>query len=116
MRLGPAVVMRLGCALAVAGFCITVFVPNAWVGIFGFGLVGLGTGNIAPLVFSAASRVKGVAANHAVSAVVGLGYAGFLIGPVVIGQVANHAGLGVALGLVAVLLSLLVFAAEMVAA
>lgn len=78
--------------------------------------MGLGTGNIAPLVFSAASRIKGVAANHAVPAVVGLGYAGFLIGPVVIGQVANHAGLGFALGLVAVLLSLIVFSAEVVAA
>ncbi len=78
--------------------------------------MGLGTGNIAPLVFSATSRIKGVAAHHAVPAVVGLGYAGFLIGPVVIGQVANHAGLGFALGLVAVLLSLIVFSAEVVAA
>ena len=116
MRLGPAQVMRLGCAMAVAGFGMVIFIPYGLAGIIGFGLVGLGTGNIAPLVFSAASRVKGMAANHSVPAVVGLGYAGFLVGPVVIGLIANHFGLGSALGLDAVLLAATFFAAKAVAA
>ncbi len=97
--------MRLGCALAVGGFALTIFVPSGLAGIIGFGLVGLGTGNIAPLVFSAAARVPGMAANHSVPAVVGLGYAGFLIGPVIIGLLSSHFGLGSALGLDAALLA-----------
>jgi hypothetical protein len=101
--------------VAVAGFGAAIFVPVGWVGILGFGLVGLGTGNIAPLVMSAASRVPGMAANHSVPAVVGLGYAGFLVGPVLIGAVANGLGLGFALGLDAVLLGATFFAAEAVA-
>ena len=115
-RLGKAMVMRLCVVLAVIGFGLIIFVRSGVVGIIGFGLVGLGTGNIAPLIFSAAARVKGMAANHSVPAVVGLGYTGFLVGPAVIGLVANRFGLGSALGLDAVLLAATFFAAEAVAA
>lgn len=114
-RLGQAWVMRLGCALAVLGFALAIFIPSGWAGVLGFGLVGLGTGNIAPLVFSAAARVPHMAAHHAVPAVVGLGYAGFLAGPVVIGLAANHLGLGFALGIDAALLAGVFFLAEVVA-
>jgi MFS family permease len=114
-RLGKARVMRLGVVLAVIGFGLVIFVPWGVAGIVGFGLVGLGTGNMAPLIFSAAARVKGMAANHSVPAVVGLGYAGFLVGPAVIGLVANRFGLGSALGVDAVLLGATFFAAEAVA-
>ena len=116
MRLGQAQVMRLGCALAVAGFALMIFTRSGVAAIAGFALVGLGTGNIAPLVFSAASRVPGMAANHSVPAVAGLGYAGFLVGPVMIGLIANHFGLGTALGLDAALLGATFFAAKAVAA
>jgi MFS family permease len=113
-RLGKPVVMRLGCALAVSGFALAIFVTTNWVDILGFGLVGLGTANIAPLVFSAAARVPGMAANHSAPAIMALGYTGFLIGPVIIGLVANHLGLGFALGVDAVLLGATFFAAKAV--
>jgi MFS family permease len=115
MRLGPAMVMRLGCWLAVAGFAMVIFLPYGPAGIVGFGLVGFGIGNIAPLVFSAAARVKGMTANHSVPAVVGLGYVGFLLGPVAIGLVAHAASLSAALGLDAALLFAIGFAADAVA-
>jgi MFS family permease len=113
-KLGQAWLMRLGCVMGVLGFALVVFVPVGWVGVIGFGLIGLGTGNIAPLVFSAAGRVPGIAANHAMPAVVGLGYAGFLAGPVLIGLVANHLGLGFALGAIGALLAGTFFAARAV--
>jgi MFS family permease len=109
-RLGIATVMRLGTALAVAGFALTLACPSPLIDILGFALIGLGTGNTAPLVLSAAARVKGI------PAIVGLGYAGFLVGPVVIGLIANHASLGTALALNAALLAATFFAAEAVAA
>jgi len=113
-RLGKPVVMRLGCALAVLGFGLAIFVSTGWVDVIGFGLVGLGTANIAPLVFSAAARVPGMAANHSAPAIMALGYTGFLMGPVIIGLVANHLGLGFALGVDAVLLAATFFAAKAV--
>jgi len=110
-RLGGPMVMRLGCGLAVAGFALAILLPFGVTGIIGFGLVGLGIGNIAPLVFSAAAQVPGMAASHSVPAVVGLGYVGFLLGPVVIGQIAHAAGLNVALGMDALLVFAIGFAA-----
>lgn len=113
--LGKPMVMRLGCACAVLGFGLAIFVARGWVDVVGFGLVGLGIANIAPLVFSAASRVPGMAANHSAPAIMALGYSGFLIGPVIVGLVANHLGLGFSLGLDAALLGATFFAARAVA-
>ncbi|WP_297494061.1 MFS transporter [Acidocella sp.] len=113
-RLGQPAVMRLGCVLAVGGFGLVIFITTGWVDVFGFFLVGLGTGNIAPLVFSAAARVPGMAPNHSAPAIMALGYAGFLIGPVMIGVVAHHLGLGFALGVDAGLLGATFFAARVV--
>lgn len=115
MRLGQPAVMRLGVALGVAGFALVVLVQSSLAGIAGFGLIGFGTGNIAPLVFSAAARVPGMAAHHSMPAVVGIGYAGFLTGPVMIGFVSGHFGLGSAFGVDALLLGLTFFAARCVA-
>lgn len=114
-RLGKPQVMRLGCALAAAGFGLAIFSPAEWAEVLGFGLVGLGIGNIAPLVFSAAARVPGMSANHAAPAVMALGYAGFLIGPVAIGMIARHFGLGAAFGADAVLVAAAALGARAVA-
>ncbi|MBU6448766.1 MAG: MFS transporter [Rhodospirillales bacterium] len=115
MRLGQPVVMRLGAALGVAGFALAVLVNSGIAGVVGFGLVGFGTGNMAPLLFSAAARVPGMAAHHSMPAVVAIGYAGFLTGPVMIGLVSSHFGLGSAFGVDAVLLGLAFFGARSVA-
>ncbi|HYP64119.1 MAG TPA: MFS transporter [Acidocella sp.] len=113
--LGKPAIMRAGCVLAVLGFGLAIFLRNGWVDVLGFGLVGLGIANIAPLVFSAAARVPGMAASHSAPAIMALGYAGFLIGPVLIGGVANHFGLGFALGVDAALVGATGFAARAVA-
>jgi len=115
MRFGAATVMRLGCGLAVVGFCLGIAVPYGPLGVLGFGLVGLGIGNIAPLVFSAAARVPGMAATHSVPAVVALGYIGFLLGPVIIGMVAKEFSLSVAFSLNAIFLVCITFASKAVA-
>jgi len=112
--LGPVAVMRLGCGIAAAGLLLVVAVPVSAVDVIGFGLVGLGTGNIAPLVFNAAARVPGMTANHSVPAVVGLGYVGFLIGPVIIGLVAHALSLSVAFGMDAALMVAIGFAGHAV--
>ena len=95
-RLGPAVVLRGGAALAAAGFGLAVAWPAA--GVAGFALVGLGVANMAPLLFSAAGRA-GPAASTGVAAAATLGYAGLLLGPPVVGAVSDVVGLRGALGL-----------------
>jgi MFS family permease len=115
MRLGKALVMRLGCVLAGAGILLAIFTPWLATDVAGFALAGLGIGNIAPLVFSAAARVPGMPASASAPPVMSLGYLGFLVGPVVIGCVANAVNLGFSLGLAAAMLFGLSFAARAVA-
>ncbi len=111
-RFGKPAVMRCGALIAAAGLYLTIAVPFAAIDIAGFALVGLGTGNIAPLIFGAASRVPGMAASLSVPAVVSLGYVGFLIGPAAIGFIAHHSSLSVSLGVDGAMMFLLSFAAR----
>jgi MFS family permease len=111
-RIGKPAVMRWGAVIAGFGLVLTVLVPFAPIDVLGFALVGIGTGNIAPLLFGAASRVPGLAASVSVPAVVSLGYIGFLSGPVVIGLIAHHFSLSASFALDAMLMFLLAFAAK----
>jgi MFS family permease len=113
-RIGKETVMRAGALIATAGLLVTILVPSIYLDVIGFAMVGIGTGNIAPLLFSAASRVPGMQANLSVPAVVSLGYTGFLTGPVVVGAIAHASNLSVSFGLVAAMMFLLSFAARVV--
>ncbi len=95
-RFGPAAVLRAGAALAASGFALAIALP--WAAAAGFALVGLGAANMAPVLFSAAGRA-GAAASTGVAVVATLGYAGFLLGPPVIGLLADLLGLRATLGL-----------------
>lgn len=103
-RFGGETVVRLGSAVAAAGFLLAVIAPWPVAGLVGFVLVGIGAANVVPVLFSAAGRVPGVDPGLAISTVAMLGYCGILAGPAAIGFVADHTGLPVALGLVAALL------------
>lgn len=89
-RLGPVWVLRWGGLLAAAGLATAIAWPVT--GMLGFAAVGLGVANVAPVLFTAAGRA-GRAASTGVATVATLGYAGMLLGPPIIGAVADWAGL-----------------------
>ena len=93
-RLGRALVLRAGALVAGFGMALALAIPEF--GPAGFGLVGLGGANMAPILFSAAGRA-GPAASTGVAVVATLGYAGMLLGPPLIGGLAEWAGLRLAL-------------------
>jgi MFS family permease len=70
--------------------------------VCGFLVVGLALSGVAPIAFSAAGDLAPGRAGSAISAVTTLGYGGFLLGPVVVGGLAELLGLRVALGTIAV--------------
>jgi len=78
--------------------------------IAGFGLVGAGLSNVVPVVFRAAGRAGATVAGGVAMAATA-GYAGFLIGPPVIGAIASVASLRVAIGALAISAALVVAAA-----
>jgi MFS family permease len=102
LRFGPARVVRGGGALVALGIAVAVASDLLALAIVGFGLVGAGLACSFPLILSAAARTPGVAANTAIAAMATMGYTGFLVGPPLIGSVAEAVTLRGALGLLAV--------------
>ncbi len=86
-----------------AGIAVAILSPWPVLCAIGFGIVGIGAANIAPVTFTVASRTPGVSASVGVAAVTTMGYAGFLFSPPTLGFVANVWGLSFALAIVAVM-------------
>jgi hypothetical protein len=109
-RFGPQQLLRASGTLA-AGLGSGLLVGEPIAAILGFGLVGLGTSNIIPVLFSAAGRVHGVPAGTALAAVATTRYFGFLAGPPLIGFAAEITSLAVALGIVSAFCALIAVSA-----
>jgi MFS family permease len=88
-RFGPVALVRASALLAAAGLFLAVAVPLPVAGVAGFGCLGAGLACIAPQVFSAAGNRDPARAGRALARVAGMGYAGFLVGPVAIGAAAQ---------------------------
>tara|TARA_R110000868_G_scaffold258628_2_gene516165 strand:+ start:687 stop:1835 length:1149 start_codon:yes stop_codon:yes gene_type:complete len=86
--IGSVKVVALGAFIAVIGF-LFVLATYTYMAIAGFALIGLGYSVIIPELFRIGGTVKGVDSSQGVSFIAGTGYAGFLLGPVVLGFVAE---------------------------
>jgi MFS family permease len=99
-RAGPRAVVHAGGAVAAAGLLLALAFPAPAVAACGFGLVGLGLSNVVPVVFSAAARAGASSPGVGIAMAASLGYAGFLVGPPLIGLAASATNLRAALLLV----------------
>ncbi|NYH25321.1 hypothetical protein [Paraburkholderia bryophila] len=95
-RFGSSKVVALGGLIAVAGLALVLSWPTVLTACVGFAMVGIGLANIVPVIFSAAGRST-VTPAIGVSMAATAGYAGFLVGPPLIGLGAGLLGLRVAL-------------------
>jgi hypothetical protein len=92
--LGRPRVILFGAALAMVGVLIAIVWPAPHVILVGYALMGVGLSNMVPAVFSqSAAEASSPAVGIAMAATVG--YAGLLLGPVVIGAAASLASLRV---------------------
>jgi predicted MFS family arabinose efflux permease len=89
---GPRATVGFGALIAAAGLAISAAWPGLAGGVIGFGLVGAGLANVVPVLFSVAGRTGSSTAVGVASAATS-GYAGLLVGPVIIGAVASAVGL-----------------------
>ncbi|HEY2022161.1 MFS transporter [Paraburkholderia sp.] len=99
-RFGSSRVVALGGLIALAGLALVLSLPAVWSACVGFAMVGVGLANIVPVIFSAAGRSTATPAVG-VSMAATAGYAGFLVGPPLIGFGAGLLGLRSALWLLA---------------
>jgi MFS family permease len=97
---GEARLLIGGTFVAAAGALAAVTTSSLWVALTGFVLVGLGLANVFPLAIARAGMLGGA---RGISLATTVGYTGMLGGPPLVGFLAEHAGLSVAVGSVAVL-------------
>ncbi|MDQ3436348.1 MAG: MFS transporter, partial [Actinomycetota bacterium] len=88
--------------LAAGGMLLALATTSPALVVGGFVLVGLALAAVAPLAFSVAGALVPERAGSAVSVVTTFGYGGFLLGPPLVGGLAEAIGLRAALGIIAV--------------
>ncbi|WP_109698332.1 MFS transporter [Chitinophaga deserti] len=93
--------------LAASGLLLSVAFPTVWFSALGFFLVGLGVSTVIPLVYSEAGRSKTMSQSMALAAVSTFGFFGFLLGPPLIGFIAQASGLRISFLFIAVMASMI---------
>jgi MFS family permease len=98
---GPARLVRASAGVAAVAFLGALLLGRAGAGMAGFAVLGAGLSVVVPIVFTAASRLGLPGPNLAL--VTSTGYMGMLVGPAVIGGLAEVVGLPAALGTIVVI-------------
>ncbi len=88
-RIGSVKIVALGSVIAIIGYLL-VLTTEMYLAIAGFALTGLGFSVIVPELFRIGGNVKGVESSQGVAFIAGTGYSGFLVGPVILGFIAEQ--------------------------
>ena len=94
-RYGARAMFRVGALVAASGFAIALLSPWPVVCVAGFAIFGLGASSLIPMTYSAAGQAGGDGPDAAVfvSRFTTFTYSGVLLGPALIGAVAQLVGL-----------------------
>ena len=96
------------------GLLTAVIFPFLITSIIGFLLVGFGVSSVVPLVYGLAGKSKTMSPGIALAAVSTIGFLGFLVGPPLIGFIAEAAGLRLSFTVIAFIGLATTFLASMV--
>jgi predicted MFS family arabinose efflux permease len=94
-RWGSGRLLSAGMGLVTVSLGATLLIADPAVAVVGFALIGIGIANAVPLLFSAAGRVP--PSGPSLAAVFTVGYTGFIVGPPLIGLLADATSLPTAL-------------------
>lgn len=106
-KYGATRLITLGASVSSAGLFLAVFAPNAHLALVGFALSGFGLALVTPFVFSAAGKQSPLAA----AAVATMCNIGSLMGPPLIGGIADLVGMQAAIGFIGLLSVVITFVA-----
>ncbi len=96
-RIGSVGTVRAGSVAAFVGLVAVVFAPEAWVVAVGLGLLGLGIAPMIPLAMDAAERAPGLDPGTGLAAAATVMRVGLLTSPLLVGVIAEWAGLRLAI-------------------
>ncbi|HTE30243.1 MAG TPA: MFS transporter [Chryseolinea sp.] len=102
-RIGRKRMIQLSGILVAAGLLLSVLLPFIVPVTIGFLLVGFGISSVVPLVYSAAGKSLTFSPGMALAAVSTISFFGFLIGPPLIGFIAEASSLRYSFAVIAVL-------------
>lgn len=88
-RFGDATLLIITSIIATAGTLLMILVPTPLVTIGAMGLVGIGLSVVSPIAYSTAGSVDNLPPGVGISMVTTIGYSGFLLGPPIIGFLAD---------------------------
>jgi MFS family permease len=108
VRYGARPLVTSGSMLGAAGLFFAVLSPNAYFALFGFAVAGLGMALVFPFVFSAA----GAQGPAALAGVASMAYSGSLMGPPVLGAIAQGLGMQIAIAYIGGLAALIAYVAS----
>ncbi len=91
-NLGAKTIILIGTIIGIIGFVLVLLVHPVFV-IIGFGFVGLGLSVVIPELFRLAGRTDGIPSSQSISFISGVGFFGFLVGPVLLGYLADISSL-----------------------
>ena len=100
-RFGNRLTLLGAGVLTACGMTLALATREPLLVVAGFLVVGLALSAVVPIAFSVAGDLAPERAGAAISVVTTLGYGGFLLGPVIVGGLAEVIGLRVALGIIA---------------
>jgi MFS family permease len=105
-RYSPTIVARVLLCVLGAGTLVVFFAPADWIALVGFAMLGVGTSVLFPLAMSAAAQRTDRPASTNVASFAQFSFSAFLLGPPLLGFVAEHFGIrwsfGIALPLILV--------------
>jgi fucose permease len=104
-KIGSVRIIALGCSLATVGYVFVLF-SQLIVSAIGFGIVGLGLSVVIPELFRVAGKTDHISASKSMSFVSGAGFAGFLVGPIVLGYISDQFDLQMSFAFLLVLILL----------
>lgn len=114
-RFGAVALFRYGTYLAISGFAAILVFATLPVILIAMVFCGIGVANLIPLIFSSAGLLRGADSGKAMSQVMTMGYAGILIGPAVIGFLAELLTLSVSLWIVVAALMVIALSGKLLA-
>lgn len=113
-RYGTAKVLKVCGLLILCGLLLATLLPYLVTATLGFLLVGFGISSSVPICYSIAGKLGTVKASIAITIVSSISFFGFLVGPPVIGWLAEVSGLRMAISIAACLGLMIAFVATKV--
>ena len=102
-KFGVKKILQMSGTVIALGLILAVLFPNLVPATMGFLLVGFGVSSVVPIAYGVAGRSNTMSPGMALSAVSTIGFLGFLIGPPMIGFIAEASSLRFSFALIALL-------------